>query len=71
MHNGLASAAHQYHRRQRLIMRPALENWHDGDWIDMVEEMFTLTTAGAGNAPDPGASVRRIGDTTHRQFILS
>ena len=64
MGNGLASAAHQDHRRQRLVMQPAfrhehlpgyiavmrqeitaaLETWHDGDRIDLVEEMFTLTT---------------------------
>ena len=62
--NGLASAAHQDHRRQRLIMQPAfrrehlrgyvavmrqeittaMDNWHDGDQIDLVDEMFTLTT---------------------------
>ncbi len=64
MGNGLASAAHQDHRRQRLIMQPAfrhehlrgyvavmrqeitatMRNWHDGDQIDLVDEMFTLTT---------------------------
>jgi cytochrome P450 len=64
MGNGLASAAHQDHRRQRLVMQPAfrhehlrgyvavmrqeitavMESWHDGDSVDLVEEMFTLTT---------------------------
>jgi len=64
MGNGLASAAHQDHRRQRLVMQPAfrhehlrgyvavmgqeittaMANWHDGDRIDLVEEMFSLTT---------------------------
>jgi pentalenene oxygenase len=64
MGNGLASAAHQDHRRQRLIMQPAfrrehlrgyvsvmrqetlvaMESWHDGDNVDLVDEMFTLTT---------------------------
>jgi pentalenene oxygenase len=64
MGNGLASAAHQDHRRQRLVMQPAfrhdhlrgyvtvmrqeitatMEHWHDGDLIDLVDEMFTLTT---------------------------
>src|SRR5690348_16388454 len=62
--NGLASAAHQDHRRQRLIMQPAfrrehlrgyvsvmrqeitaaMESWLDGDSMDLVDEMFTLTT---------------------------
>jgi pentalenene oxygenase len=36
MGNGLASAAHQEHRRQR---------WHDGDSVELVEEMFALTPA--------------------------
>jgi len=64
MGNGLASAAHADHRRQRLIMQPAfrrehlrgyvavmrqetavaMESWHDGDNVDLVDEMFTLTT---------------------------
>jgi cytochrome P450 len=64
MGNGLASAAHRDHRRQRLIMQPAfrhehlrgyvavmrqevaaaMASWHDGDQIDLVEEMFALTT---------------------------
>ena len=64
MGNGLASAGHQDHRRQRLIMQPAfrrehlrgyvavmrqeittaMDNWHDGAQIDLVDEMFTLTT---------------------------
>ena len=62
--NGLPSAAHQDHRRQRLILQPAfrrehlhgyvavicreitatMQTWHDGDRIDLVDEMFTLTT---------------------------
>ena len=64
MGNGLASAAHQDHRRQRLIMQPAfrrehlrgyaavmhrevtatMASWHDGAHVDLVDEMFTLTT---------------------------
>jgi len=64
MGNGLASTAHQDHRRQRLIMQPAfrhehlrgyvsvmrqeitaaMESWHDGGCVDLVDEMFTLTT---------------------------
>jgi cytochrome P450 len=64
MGNGLASAAHQDHRRQRLIMQPAfrrehlrgyvavmrqeiaatMQAWHDGDRVDLVDEMFALTT---------------------------
>ena len=64
MGNGLASAAHTDHRRQRLIMQPAfrhehlrgyaavmrqeitatLASWHDGAQVDLVDEMFTLTT---------------------------
>jgi pentalenene oxygenase len=64
MGNGLASAAHTDHRRQRLVMQPAfrhehlrgyvavmgqeitttMANWHDGDRIDLVDEMFGLTT---------------------------
>ena len=59
MGNGLASAAHQDHRRQRLIMQPAfrrehlrgyvtvmrqeiaaaMATWHDGDRVDLVDEM--------------------------------
>ena len=62
--NGLATAAQQDHRRQRLVMQPAFRHeylrgyaavmrqeitaamggWRDGDVIDLVEEMFTLTT---------------------------
>jgi cytochrome P450 len=64
MGNGLASAAHTDHRRQRLIMQPAfrhehlrgyaavmrqeitatMASWHDGAHVDLVDEMFTLTT---------------------------
>jgi cytochrome P450 len=64
MGNGLATAAHQDHRRQRLVMQPAfrheylrgyvdvmrqeitatLGSWREGDCIDLVEAMFTLTT---------------------------
>ena len=64
MGNGLASAAHADHRRQRLIMQPAFRRehlrgyvtvmrqeitaamaaWHDGDRVDLVDEMFGLTT---------------------------
>ena len=64
MGNGLATAAQQDHRRQRLVMQPAfrrehlrgyvavmrreitaaMANWPDGEVIDLVEEMFTLTT---------------------------
>ena len=64
MGNGLASAAHLDHRRQRLIVQPAfrrehlrgyaavmrqeitaaMARWHDGAHVDLVDEMFTLTT---------------------------
>jgi pentalenene oxygenase len=64
MGNDLASATHQDHRRQWLIMQPAfrrehlrgyvavmcqeiaatMEAWHDGDRVDLVDEMFALTT---------------------------
>jgi len=64
MGNGLASAAHTDHRRQRLSMQPAfrhehlrgyaavmrqeitatMASWHDGAHVDLVDEMFTLTT---------------------------
>ncbi len=64
MGNGLATAAQQNHRRQRLVMQPAfrrehlrgyvavmrreitaaMADWPDGEVIDLVEEMFTLTT---------------------------
>jgi cytochrome P450 len=64
MGNGLASAAHLDHRRQRLIVQPAfrrehlrgyaavmrqeitaaMARWHDGAHMDLVDEMFTLTT---------------------------
>jgi pentalenene oxygenase len=64
MGNGLATAAQQDHRRQRLVMQPAFRHehlrgyvavmrqeitaamgrWPDGGVIDVVEEMFTLTT---------------------------
>ena len=64
MGNGLPSAAHTDHRRQRLIMQPAfrhehlrgyaavmrqeitatMASWHDGAHVDLVDEMFTLTT---------------------------
>ena len=64
MGNGLATAAHQDHRRQRLVMQPAFRHeylrgyvavmrqevtaamagWPEGQVIDLVEEMFTLTT---------------------------
>lgn len=65
MGNGLATATHADHRRQRLIMQPVfarqhlrgyvevmrqeitatMERWQPGDHLDMVPEMFTLTTA--------------------------
>ena len=90
MGNGLASAAHTDHRRQRLVMQPAfrrdhlpgyaavmrqeitatMENWHDGDRIDLVDEMFTLTTTIALRAlfsshldPDRAERLRRAFDT--------
>jgi pentalenene oxygenase len=64
MGNGLATAAHSDHRRQRLIMQPAfareylrgyaavmqqeiaaaMDRWQPGDSVDLVREMFTLTT---------------------------
>jgi pentalenene oxygenase len=90
MGNGLASAAHSDHRRQRLIMQPAfrrehlrgyvavmrqeisavMASWHDGDSVDLVEEMFTLTTTIALRAlfsshldPAQAESLRRAFDT--------
>ena len=90
MGNGLASAAHQDHRRQRLVMQPAfrsehlrgyvavmrqeitatMQNWHDGDQIDLVDEMFTLTTTIALRAlfssqldPAQAERLRRAFDT--------
>jgi cytochrome P450 len=65
MGNGVATARHVDHRRQRLIMQPAfhashlpgyaevmrrqtaemLDGWHEGELVDMVDEMFRLTTA--------------------------
>jgi cytochrome P450 len=90
MGNGLASAAHADHRRQRLIMQPAfrrehlrgyvavmrqeitaaMENWHDGDRVDLVDEMFTLTTTIALRAlfssqldPAQAERLRRAFDT--------
>ncbi|HYZ54886.1 MAG TPA: cytochrome P450 [Streptosporangiaceae bacterium] len=64
MGSGLATATHQDHRRQRLVMQPAfgheylrgyvavmrqevtavMDKWQDGDLVDMVDEMFKLTT---------------------------
>jgi len=90
MGNGLASAAHRDHRRQRLVMQPAfrhehlrgyvavmrqeitatMENWHDGDRVDLVDEMFTLTTTIALRAlfsshldPTQAERLRRAFDT--------
>jgi cytochrome P450 len=90
MGNGLASAAHADHRRQRLIMQPAfrrehlrgyvavmrqeitaaMASWHDGDRVDLVDEMFTLTTTIALRAlfssqldPAPAELLRRALDT--------
>lgn len=89
MGNGLATAGHQDHRRQRLVMQPAfrhehlrgyvavmqreitatLGNWHDGDHIDLVEEMFALTTTVALRAlfssqldPEQAERLRRAFD---------
>ncbi|HKN96092.1 MAG TPA: cytochrome P450 [Pseudonocardiaceae bacterium] len=65
MGNGLATAVHAEHRRQRLVMQPAFHprhlpgyaaimreqaaglvaRWRDGQCVDMVEEMFQLTTS--------------------------
>ena len=89
MGNSLASAAHQDHRRQRLIMQPAFrhehlrgyvavmreeitatQNWPDGDQIDLVDEMFTLTTTialralfSSGLDPAQAERLRRAFDT--------
>jgi cytochrome P450 len=90
MGNGLASAAHADHRRQRLIMQPAfrrehlrgyvalmhqeitatMAGWHDGDRVDLVDEMFTLTTTIALRAlfssqldPAQAEHLRRAFDT--------
>jgi cytochrome P450 len=90
MGNGLASAAHQDHRRQRLVMQPAfrhehlrgyvavmrqeitatMQTWHDGDRVDLVDEMFTLTTTIALRAlfashldPAQAERLRRAFDT--------
>src|SRR6266487_2062382 len=90
MGNGLASAAHADHRRQRLIMQPAFRHehlrgyvavmrqeitaamarWHDGDRVDLVDEMFTLTTTIALRAlfssqldPAQAERLRRAFDT--------
>ena len=89
MGNGLATAGHQDHRRQRLVMQPAfrhehlrsyvgvmqreitatLDNWPDGGVIDLVEEMFTLTTTVALRTlfsshldPDQAERLRRAFD---------
>ena len=89
MGNGLATAGHHDHRRQRLVMQPAfrheylpgyvavmhreisatLSTWHDGDRIDLVEEMFTLTTTVALRAlfssqldPDQAERLRQAFD---------
>jgi pentalenene oxygenase len=89
MGNGLATAGHQDHRRQRLVMQPAfrhehlrgyvavmsqeikatLGSWPDGGHIDLVEEMFTLTTTVALRAlfssqldPDQAERLRRAFD---------
>lgn len=89
MGNGLATAGHQDHRRQRLVMQPAfrhehlrgyvavmqqeitatLSNWPDGGVIDLVEEMFTLTTTVALRTlfsshlgPDQAERLRRAFD---------
>jgi cytochrome P450 len=89
MGNGLATAAHQDHRRQRLVMQPAfrheylrgyvavmqqeitatLGHWPDGGVIDLVEEMFTLTTTVALRTlfsshldPDQAERLRRAFD---------
>ena len=65
MGNGVATARHADHRRQRLIMQPAfhashlpgyaevmqrqtaamLDGWHEGRLVDLVDEMFRLTTS--------------------------
>jgi cytochrome P450 len=64
MGSGLATAAYQDHRRQRLVMQPAfrrehlrgyaavmgqeitalMDSWRDGNRVDLVPEMFKLTT---------------------------
>src|SRR5579864_2062606 len=89
MGNGLATAGHQDHRRQRLVMQPAfrhehlrgyvavmsqeitatLGRWPDGGHIDLVEEMFTLTTTVALRTlfssqldPDQAERLRRAFD---------
>ena len=74
--NGLATAAQQDHRRQRLVMQPAfrhehlrgyvavmrqeitaaMANWPDGEVIDLVGEMFTLTTTVARGLCFPRSS---------------
>src|ERR1700750_810570 len=93
MGNGLASAAHTDHRRQRLIMQPAfrhehlrgyaavmrqeitatMASWHDGAHVDLVDEMFTLTTTIALRAlfssqldPARAEPLRRAFDTSPR-----
>ena len=97
MGNGLASAAHQDHRRQRLIMQPAfrrehlrgyvavmrqeitaaMARWHDGDRVDLVDEMFTLTTTIALRAlfssqldPARAELLRRAFDTFLRGIYI-
>lgn len=65
MGNGLATATHHDHRRQRLIMQPVFrrehlrgyvsvmrrevatvtDGWREGQVVDMVDEMFRLTTS--------------------------
>ena len=97
MGNGLASAAHTDHRRQRLIMQPAfrrehlrgyvavmrqeitaaMARWHDGDRVDLVDEMFTLTTTIALRAlfssqldPDQAELLRRAFDTFLRGIYI-
>jgi pentalenene oxygenase len=97
MGNGLASAAHTDHRRQRLIMQPAfrhehlrgyaavmrreitatMASWHDGAHVDLVDEMFTLTTTIALRAlfssqldPARAEHLRRAFDTFLRGIYI-
>jgi len=97
MGNGLASAAHADHRRQRLIMQPAfrhehlrgyaavmrreitatMASWHDGAHVDLVDDMFTLTTTIARRAlfssqrdPARAEHLRRAFDTFLRGIYI-
>ena len=67
MGNGLASAAHTDHRRQRLIMQPAFRHEHLRGYAAVMRQEITATMGSCGCGAGWRASAPRRPRCGHRR----